>query len=213
MNDAYLRSCQRGNDSLCPIFRLGDVVRETGEKFSVMAVEVGLPVGRFSAGKAFCYHCNPVHSLSPAMAVTRWMFSVYLFLRLSLSCERNIRETSVENIFQSGTNVHVGSRMNRLEFGGQRSLWLFIGSKWQDFTQIFHRIKWMNWWYFHTQRSTCEDITHSWPLFVAFLQQRPYCSQASCRPSPLSVSCIMSFDGDDGGHESSPNVKLKHHYP
>lgn len=71
MNDAYLRSCRRGNDSLCPIFRLGDVVRETGEKFSVMAVEVGLPVGRFSAGKAFCYHCNPVYSLSPAMAVTR----------------------------------------------------------------------------------------------------------------------------------------------
>lgn len=40
MNDAYLRSCQRGNDSLCPIFRLGDVVREAGEKFSEMAVEV-----------------------------------------------------------------------------------------------------------------------------------------------------------------------------
>ncbi|XP_023250717.1 P2X purinoceptor 7 [Seriola lalandi dorsalis] len=42
MNDAYLRSCQRGNDSLCPIFRLGDVVREAGEKFSVMAVEGGV---------------------------------------------------------------------------------------------------------------------------------------------------------------------------
>ena len=43
MNDAYLRSCHRGNDPLCPIFRLGDVVREAGEKFSVMAVEVGSP--------------------------------------------------------------------------------------------------------------------------------------------------------------------------
>ncbi len=40
MNDAYLRSCQRANDSLCPIFRLGDVIREAGEKFSEMAVEV-----------------------------------------------------------------------------------------------------------------------------------------------------------------------------
>lgn len=44
MNDAYLRSCQRGNDSLCPIFRLGDIVREAGEKFPEMAIEVGLPV-------------------------------------------------------------------------------------------------------------------------------------------------------------------------
>ncbi|XP_044051131.1 P2X purinoceptor 7 isoform X2 [Siniperca chuatsi] len=42
MNDAYLRSCQRGNDSLCPIFRLGDIVREAGEKFSEMAVEGGV---------------------------------------------------------------------------------------------------------------------------------------------------------------------------
>ncbi|XP_029366371.1 P2X purinoceptor 7 isoform X1 [Echeneis naucrates] len=42
MNDSYLRSCHRGNDSLCPIFRLGDVVREAGEKFSNMAVEGGV---------------------------------------------------------------------------------------------------------------------------------------------------------------------------
>ncbi|XP_006797812.1 P2X purinoceptor 7 [Neolamprologus brichardi] len=34
MNDAYLRNCHRGNDSLCPIFRLGDIVREAGEKFA-----------------------------------------------------------------------------------------------------------------------------------------------------------------------------------
>ncbi|XP_063754386.1 P2X purinoceptor 7 isoform X2 [Eleginops maclovinus] len=42
MNDAYLRSCQRGGDSLCPIFRLGDMVREAGEKFSEIAVEGGV---------------------------------------------------------------------------------------------------------------------------------------------------------------------------
>ncbi|TDH13211.1 hypothetical protein EPR50_G00055240 [Perca flavescens] len=42
MNDAYLRSCQRGKDSLCPIFRLGDVVREAGENFTEMAVEGGV---------------------------------------------------------------------------------------------------------------------------------------------------------------------------
>uniref|UniRef100_A0A3Q0RW80 P2X purinoceptor n=1 Tax=Amphilophus citrinellus TaxID=61819 RepID=A0A3Q0RW80_AMPCI len=42
MNDAYLRSCHRENDSLCPIFRLGDIIREAGEKFSEMAVEGGV---------------------------------------------------------------------------------------------------------------------------------------------------------------------------
>ncbi|XP_076007149.1 P2X purinoceptor 7 [Genypterus blacodes] len=41
MNDVYLRTCQRVNDSLCPIFRLGDIVREAGESFSEMAVEGG----------------------------------------------------------------------------------------------------------------------------------------------------------------------------
>lgn len=44
MNDAYLSSCQRINDLLCPIFRLGDIVREAGEIFSDMAVEVRLHV-------------------------------------------------------------------------------------------------------------------------------------------------------------------------
>ncbi|KAM9360252.1 P2X purinoceptor 7 [Symphorus nematophorus] len=42
MNNAYLKSCHRGNDSLCPIFRLGDMVREAGEKFSEMAIEGGV---------------------------------------------------------------------------------------------------------------------------------------------------------------------------
>ncbi|XP_068558894.1 P2X purinoceptor 7 [Cebidichthys violaceus] len=42
MNEGYLRSCQRNGDALCPIFRLGDIVREAGEKFSEMAVEGGV---------------------------------------------------------------------------------------------------------------------------------------------------------------------------
>ncbi|KAM3868409.1 P2X purinoceptor 7 [Diretmus argenteus] len=42
MNDAYLKSCQRTNDSLCPIFRLGDIVHEAKEKFSEMAVQGGV---------------------------------------------------------------------------------------------------------------------------------------------------------------------------
>lgn len=40
MTDSYLKSCHRRNDPLCPIFKLGDVVRDAGEKFSEMAVEV-----------------------------------------------------------------------------------------------------------------------------------------------------------------------------
>ncbi|XP_037536101.1 P2X purinoceptor 7 [Nematolebias whitei] len=42
MDDSYLRSCSRGSDSLCPIFRLGDIVQEAGEKFSDLAVEGGV---------------------------------------------------------------------------------------------------------------------------------------------------------------------------
>ncbi|XP_054467113.1 P2X purinoceptor 7 [Anoplopoma fimbria] len=42
MNEGYLKSCQRDKDPLCPIFRLGDVVRDAGEKFSEMAVEGGV---------------------------------------------------------------------------------------------------------------------------------------------------------------------------
>ncbi|XP_013870076.1 P2X purinoceptor 7 [Austrofundulus limnaeus] len=42
MDGSYLRSCSRGNDSLCPIFRLGDMVREAGETFADLAVEGGV---------------------------------------------------------------------------------------------------------------------------------------------------------------------------
>ncbi|KAM3611295.1 uncharacterized protein V6R79_016168 [Siganus canaliculatus] len=42
MNDSYLKTCDRRNDLLCPIFRLGDVVRQAGEKFSDIAVEGGV---------------------------------------------------------------------------------------------------------------------------------------------------------------------------
>uniref|UniRef100_H3DH48 P2X purinoceptor n=1 Tax=Tetraodon nigroviridis TaxID=99883 RepID=H3DH48_TETNG len=42
MSATYLKSCQRVNDSLCPIFRLGDMVREAGESFRDMAVEGGV---------------------------------------------------------------------------------------------------------------------------------------------------------------------------
>lgn len=43
MSATYLKNCQRVNDSLCPIFRLGDMVREAGENFREMAVEVSSP--------------------------------------------------------------------------------------------------------------------------------------------------------------------------
>lgn len=48
MTDSYLKSCQRGNDPLCPVFKLGDIVRDAGEKFSEMAVEVRQNIMRFS---------------------------------------------------------------------------------------------------------------------------------------------------------------------
>ncbi|XP_056140505.1 P2X purinoceptor 7 [Lampris incognitus] len=42
MNDSYLSHCQRRTDPLCPIFRLGDIVKEAKEDFSKMAVEGGV---------------------------------------------------------------------------------------------------------------------------------------------------------------------------
>uniref|UniRef100_A0A8C5CVX9 P2X purinoceptor n=1 Tax=Gadus morhua TaxID=8049 RepID=A0A8C5CVX9_GADMO len=42
MNDAYLRGCHRGDDALCPIFRLGDIVHQAREDFAVLAVEGGV---------------------------------------------------------------------------------------------------------------------------------------------------------------------------
>uniref|UniRef100_A0A8C4EY35 P2X purinoceptor n=1 Tax=Dicentrarchus labrax TaxID=13489 RepID=A0A8C4EY35_DICLA len=65
MNDTYLRSCQRGSDSLCPIFRLGDVVREAGEKFSEMAVEggvIGILINWDCNLDRLMQHCKPKYS-------------------------------------------------------------------------------------------------------------------------------------------------------
>lgn len=56
MTDSYLKSCHRGNDPLCPIFKLGDVVRDAGEKFSEMAVEVQQNILRDFNLFAFTFH-------------------------------------------------------------------------------------------------------------------------------------------------------------
>ncbi|CAL8344319.1 unnamed protein product [Lota lota] len=42
MNDAYLKGCQRGDDALCPIFRLGDIIHQARENFAELAVEGGV---------------------------------------------------------------------------------------------------------------------------------------------------------------------------
>ncbi|XP_061586619.1 P2X purinoceptor 7 [Cololabis saira] len=65
MTAAYLRSCHRANDSLCPIFRLGDIVREAGEKFSTMAVEggvIGIQIKWDCNLDRLMHHCLPRYS-------------------------------------------------------------------------------------------------------------------------------------------------------
>ncbi|KAM6931210.1 P2X purinoceptor 7 [Xenentodon cancila] len=65
MNGSYLRSCHRGNDSLCPIFRLGDVVQEAGEKFTDMAVEggvIGIQIKWDCNLDRLMHHCLPRYS-------------------------------------------------------------------------------------------------------------------------------------------------------
>ncbi|CAN9512644.1 unnamed protein product [Ophioblennius macclurei] len=65
MNDSYLKSCQRSSDSLCPIFRLGDVVREAGESFADMAVEggvIGIQIKWDCNLDYVMQHCRPRYS-------------------------------------------------------------------------------------------------------------------------------------------------------
>uniref|UniRef100_UPI003AADB00A P2X purinoceptor 7 n=1 Tax=Centroberyx gerrardi TaxID=166262 RepID=UPI003AADB00A len=65
MNDAYLKSCQRSNDSLCPIFRLGDIVQEARENFSEMAVEggvIGIQIKWDCNLDRFSHRCLPRYS-------------------------------------------------------------------------------------------------------------------------------------------------------
>ncbi|XP_072288792.1 P2X purinoceptor 7 [Eucyclogobius newberryi] len=42
MNESYLQTCAHRHDALCPIFRLGDIVKEAGENFHQLAVEGGV---------------------------------------------------------------------------------------------------------------------------------------------------------------------------
>lgn len=65
MTDSYLKSCHRGNDPLCPIFKLGDVVRDAGEKFSEMAVEggvIGIQIKWDCNLDPLMLHCLPRYS-------------------------------------------------------------------------------------------------------------------------------------------------------
>nr|XP_061804509.1 P2X purinoceptor 4-like [Nerophis lumbriciformis] len=69
MTEAYLSRCQHANDSLCPIFMLGDVVKLAGENFSTMAVEGGV------IGIQIKWDCNLDH-------LTRRCLPAYSFRRL-----------------------------------------------------------------------------------------------------------------------------------
>uniref|UniRef100_A0A8C6SL95 P2X purinoceptor n=1 Tax=Neogobius melanostomus TaxID=47308 RepID=A0A8C6SL95_9GOBI len=65
MNEAYLKSCDRKRDPLCPIFRLGDMVREAGENFKELAVEggvIGLQIKWDCDLDRFTHRCLPVYS-------------------------------------------------------------------------------------------------------------------------------------------------------
>lgn len=65
MNEAYLKSCDRKQDPLCPIFRVGDMVREAGENFQELAVEggvIGVQIKWDCDLDRFTHHCLPVYS-------------------------------------------------------------------------------------------------------------------------------------------------------
>ncbi|MBN3296100.1 P2RX7 protein, partial [Amia calva] len=67
MNDTYLKSCtyNRRTDPFCPIFRLGDIVQETRENFSEMAVEggvIGIQINWDCNLDRFFHRCLPEYS-------------------------------------------------------------------------------------------------------------------------------------------------------
>lgn len=65
MTDAYLKSCDRKRDPLCPIFRLGDMVRAAGENFSELAVEggvIGVQIKWDCNLDRFMHRCHPLYS-------------------------------------------------------------------------------------------------------------------------------------------------------
>lgn len=65
MTESYLRTCDRRKDRLCPIFRLGDIVREAGENFQELAVEggvIGLQIKWDCDLDRLTQHCDPVYS-------------------------------------------------------------------------------------------------------------------------------------------------------
>ncbi|KAK7934025.1 hypothetical protein WMY93_004921 [Mugilogobius chulae] len=65
MNDAYLKRCERRLDPLCPIFRLGDMVKEAGEDFRQLSVEggvIGVQIKWDCNLDHFSHRCLPVYS-------------------------------------------------------------------------------------------------------------------------------------------------------
>ncbi|XP_062237342.1 P2X purinoceptor 7 isoform X1 [Platichthys flesus] len=105
MNEAYLRSCQRVNDSLCPIFRLGDMVREAGEKFSDMALEGGV------IGMLIKWDCN-------LDWLTRLCLPRYSFKRLD--------EKESNKTLSPGLNFRF-AKYNTVNGGEERTLYKAFG--------------------------------------------------------------------------------------
>ncbi|KAM6965376.1 P2X purinoceptor 7 [Aplochiton taeniatus] len=65
MNDTFLKTCQKKKYTLCPIFRLGDIVRESRETFSEMAVEggvIGIQINWDCNLDIFTQRCLPKYS-------------------------------------------------------------------------------------------------------------------------------------------------------
>uniref|UniRef100_A0A3B3QMZ8 P2X purinoceptor n=1 Tax=Paramormyrops kingsleyae TaxID=1676925 RepID=A0A3B3QMZ8_9TELE len=67
MTETYLKGCMynRQKDPLCPIFRLGDIVKEAKENFTEMAVEggiIGVNIKWNCDLDQFFRHCRPVYT-------------------------------------------------------------------------------------------------------------------------------------------------------
>ncbi|XP_068617163.1 P2X purinoceptor 7 [Brachionichthys hirsutus] len=145
MNDVYLRSCRRANDSLCPIFRLGDVVQEAGEKFSDMAVEggvIGILIKWDCNLDRLMRSCIPKYSFRrlDEKESNRTLFPGLNFRYAKYNTEKGVEERTLYKAFGIRFDVMVFGQAGRFSF---IQLIIYIGSTLSYYALTTMLIDWL----------------------------------------------------------------------
>nr|XP_020451002.1 P2X purinoceptor 7 [Monopterus albus] len=130
MDGAYLSRCHRGNDSLCPIFRLGDIVREAGEKFSDMAIEggvIGIQIKWDCNLDRLMQRCSPTYSFRrlDEKESNRTLYPGLNFRYAKYNTVNGVEERTLYKAFGIRFDVMVFGQAGRFSF---IQLVIYIGS-------------------------------------------------------------------------------------